>query len=463
MNVKQFHMKYLWALIHPEMFLLPYKKKKAEMSKLTLRVKLYNILNYNMDGFYDSPTIMTINKLLTNNLGFVIIDANGNVVYNFKNQKPSASTELNLDLDAGIYHIKFLFSINMGIVGGEIQQITVDGETTFDILLYTRHFKTVSIVDDCETYDGYESFYGWYPSGNASMTAKNIPKMDIYELKWDTWTKIITYNTAQDARTITITTSYEVVPQKGLSGPTISYIKACRLAYTGQAYGYDGNLASSTSSVFVGYELYDENLSDNVKYDFSEDDLNMMRLVYKDTNLLNGNVTKTYNEINPLLEYFRKQPERLTAAMKLYQFKKDYADVDSVDSDFFSEYSGSVLFKYSYNENISYNSISNYSYYNQYLNTPYYTPLKTYFPAITFMDNDFQKERYNSVRFSSNEEFWRENTSLSGAASVYENGDVVQYDNGVTVFDYLSTTVIGTSDSPIFWYSDDYAEFYEEE
>lgn len=130
MNIKQFHMKYLWALIRPEMFLLPYGKKKNNQVNIHKASPLYyDVLN---------QTWVKDPMQYINTTGLVVIkDSSGKIVH----VTPHSTSDYNggflwnetIELPSGNYSIKYVLASEN--ISADWTPFTVNGDTT--VVLFT--------------------------------------------------------------------------------------------------------------------------------------------------------------------------------------------------------------------------------------------------------------------------------------------------------------------------------------
>lgn len=114
MNIKQFHMKLLWAIIHPELFLLPYgKKKPVKMKKIYLTIQpcYYNRFDLDTQQFQDITTSMSGH--------FIILDSGGNVLYNSLTRSLNPTSYYsNISLDVPDLSEEYDFTIKIKVIAG---------------------------------------------------------------------------------------------------------------------------------------------------------------------------------------------------------------------------------------------------------------------------------------------------------------------------------------------------------
>lgn len=391
--------------------------KKSSTAKLIIRFDLYEILKSDLSGFYD-----TVTPLSRVNIKFVVLDLLRNVVYTSPNNNFTNDTAV--ELPNGQYIIKFLFS-TYGFVGGEEQAVTVNGETIYKIKLYKRHFKAVTVNDEYDTYDGTQIGERIGLTGGTEQANEviGISKIDVYELKWDKWEKVLNYDCVPPQLSKVQTHSEDIITEFGQRARRfydIFYINGFITNKSGlKRGGWGTGPLQPFSEEFIGWE------GDAILMSKTED-----------------GKTSTYRIANPLNTWFSSL-NYIYNAVILYHDGKTYSGVDDVDDDFYLKYAGETLLKHDVETtDVMYKILDPRTHSSMSL-------VKIYLPTINYFNEDLLKER--EIAEQHGNDFWRNNL---GSVKIEENG-VVQNYNSKMLYNRLEVTKINSVNN-FAWYSKDY-------
>lgn len=386
---------------------------KSSTAKLIIRFDLYEVLKSDLSGFYD--TVTSLNMV---NVKFVVLDSSRNAVYTSPNHYFANGTAI--ELPNGQYTIKMLFSA-YGFVGGEEQAVTVNGETVYTFKLYKRHFKAMTVTGgDSDVYNGTAlSYYGDINYTGQVNEVIALSQINVYELKWDKWEKILNYSCLPVGITINTRNEYYYLNGQinGIRHYQTQYFGGIVMAQSWTSYG------SSYTQTFVGWEN-DEAVFITVGEDYTSISKHSSSQMGLDN-----------------LDY-------MSNAAELYHDRTIYSDKDSIDNNFFNKYKGKVLLKYQ-------EETTNNMYFLGDPRRPIYDStdfVKIYLPTVNFFNEDLLKERETAEH--NGDWFW-------GAAlktvKINENGAVQSYGSKM-IYNGLEVTKINSVES-FSWYSDDYSQY----
>ncbi len=392
-------------------------------AKLIIHFDLYEVLKSDLSGFYNMVT-----SLKTVNIEFSILTASGNAIYTSpKNRYFTNDTEV--ELPKGVYTIKFLYS-EYGFVGGEEQKVTISGETVCTIKLYKRHFKSITVVDN--NYDVYHGAMISYYYSDAEATAnevKAISKIDVFELKWDSWIKVLNYNCVPINLLLGKITTHSEKTNTGARHYNTFYCKGIITSESG----------SVTNSGVAPDHTYSKGFTGRWENDKPIFWQNYSKAFWGTPAGYSEKAGDIPDMENLNYAYY---------AVTLYHDGKTYSGADSIDDDFFIKYKGTVLQKFQ-----EANTIPQY-----FLGDPrkpqttsYTDVVKLYLPTVNYFDESLLQERKLAEQHGNN--FWG---NINGTAKVNEGDAVTNYNRGKTIYNGLEVTKINSAGN-FFWYSDDYS------
>lgn len=388
--------------------------KKSDTAKLIIHFDLYEVLKSDLSGFYN-----TITPLVKVNVKFSVLDLSRNIVYTSPNNIFTNGTAV--ELPNGKYIVKLLFSA-YGFAGGEEQAVTVSGETVYTVKLYKRHFKAMTVIDsNYEVYNGTRLAVNVGQSGSTGEAneVKAISQINVFELKWDSWVKILNFDCVPESYrgTDTVQTFYEQASGQ-YSNVRIyetRYVKGVVTSKSGISKGW---YSGAYTDNFVGWE--------NNKAIFQHRGVQNYDSQYTSEELGFNNLDYMYN-----------------AAM-LYHDKKSY-DENSIDDDFFSEYKGMVLLK---REQESPEVMYFFGDPRTYVSDIPIDFVKIYLPSVNYFNEELLSER--EIAEQNGAHFWNESL---GAVKINEDGTVQNY---VSKMIYNGLEVMKINSVDFLWYSDDY-------
>lgn len=427
-------------------------QNKKSPAKLIIHFDLYEVLKADLSGFYN--TVTPLNRV---DVEFAVLNASRDVIYTSPKNR-YFTNDTAVELPNGAYTIKLLYSV-YGFVGGEEQEVTVSGETVYAIKLYLRHFKAVTVIDESyETYHGGRWISTWYYHGNGEADeVKCLSQIDIFELKWDKWVKVLNYNCVP-LRLPFVMTSFYPVEGKGLKQEDTFYVNGIVKSSHSISYNYNGTVGQNIQSNFRGFvnTAQDEPYLNDIKYnsvvsksgEFPK--FGVMQITEGEW----GGSQKTADSSI----YTVKNLVIAELAVNLYEDNKNYEDT-GLDADFFVKYGGSVLF-----DNTGIGSTPQYflvtDLQNYEIEKARFNIIKTYLPKVRFFDEEFEKERKKDKQHSGN--LWNANIGFSNGipVNVNEDGAVTEYVGGITIFNDLIISNINAIGSNSFaWYSDDFSQY----
>lgn len=424
-------------------------QNKKSPAKLIIHFDLYEVLNADLSGFYNTVTLL--NRV---DVEFAVLNASRDVIYTSPKNR-YFTNDTAVELPNGAYTIKLLYSA-YGFVGGEEQGVTVSGETVYAIKLYLRHFKAVTVIDESyETYHGGRWITTWYHHGNGEAgEVKCLSQIDIFELKWDKWVKVLNYNCVP-LRLPFVATSFYSVEGKGTRQEDTFYVNGIVKSSHNISYNYNGTVGLNTQRNFRGFVATAQGKPylDNVKYASAISKSGELPM-FGETATGSWGSPETADASN----YTVKNLVIAELAINLYEDNKNYEDTE-LDADFFVKYGGSVLF-----DNTGIGSTPQYflvtDLQNYEIEKARYNIIKTYLPKVRFFDEEFEKERKKDKQHSGN--LWNANIGFSNEmpVNVNENGVVTEYAGGITIFNELIISNINAIGSDSFaWYSDDFSQY----
>lgn len=492
MNVAELKKRILLGFAYPELFYLPSEKKK-KVSKLIIYPMIYATLNNTLDGFYDVPTYTSV-PYIKSSVCFVIIDLSGNVVYRYDNNTTdTASNKIEIEISDGDYIVKILSMSGYASVNSDAEKVKVNGETSFDLKLYVRHFKAVTVNSyDVETFTTSTPFSHGPRVVDEPKEIMRLSQVDIYELKWNKWVKVLSHNCtplridSYQVDSITTTTATYVV----------GFVK--NKVTTSTIYGETPLIAETTTEIahFASYMVRNNNLPSKVTQEFKFlDDTryaaglhgfqssNSYLAPYREIDGV-GSTDSCQQCMNrelyttdykgQILKRFGSLIES-RAAINVYQEMQKGAnvyDINDISAEkFFGSLGGSSLWKFKNYDpwnNVwveDYRIIFTENLYILAVADTNAELIKTYLPTINYFDSDFKEERERDEAHSGN--FWGWITTVgfspfasSRAVLVEENGTIASYTYGLLSFHDLIITNINAMDSRSFtWYAEDYDKY----
>lgn len=391
--------------------------KKFDTTKLIIYFDLYEVLKADLSGFYN--TVTPLSKV---NVKFAVLDLSRNVVYISPYNTFTNGTAI--ELPNGKYTIKLLFSA-YGFVGGEEQTVTVSGETVYTVKLYKRHFKAMTVTGG--NYDAYNgtmvSYYGTNGATGQADEVIAISQINVYELKWDKWERVLNYSCVP-ARGYTLNTLSEYYYLNGQIRGIRNYQTQYFNGIVTSESGFSppgGWYPGSYSVTFTGWED-GEAVFTTVRESGST---STSKLSSSDMGL--DNLGYIYN-----------------AAM-LYHDGKVYSGEDSIDDDFYSKYKGKSLLKYQQETTDNMYVLKDPRNTNS---SAIFDFVKIYLPTVNYFNKELLKEREAAEQ---NEDcFWGDFDTVK----INEDG-VVQSYNSKMIYNGLEVTKINSAKN-FLWYSDDY-------
>lgn len=494
MNVAELKKRILRSFAYPELFYLPtIKTGETKTSKLIIQFELYTVLNDSLDGFYEVPTHKSYYSI-NPTIDFVIIDIAGNIVYRYDRQHTTDKLpeKVEIELDNGEYYFKILYMRGCRIVGDEHRNITVQGETNTILKFYVRHFKAVTVNSD-----NIEIFTTSSPFSSSARIVDNpiefmrLSQVDIYELKWDTWVKVLSYNCTpmqldyyQVDSANTTTCNY-----------VVGFVKNKVSTYT---YTFEPPMGGERTTKIVHFATYrvsNTNRPSNVTKEmtflddtrYSANSYGLQSAYPKLMPCKEENGVDTSSSCGPYLNrelyttaYDGQILVRFStligaqAAINVYQEIQKGADVYDIDDisaeKFFNSFGGSSLWKFKrYNswDKVwieEYRIIFTKSLYDTAVEDTNAELIKTYLPTISYFDSDFKRERERDEAYSG--AFWNWNNGVGYSpvsngvpVTVNENGVDTSY-SGLMIFNNLTITNINAMNSNSFiWYAEDYDKY----
>lgn len=388
---------------------------KSDTAKLIIHFDLYDVLKSDLSGFYN-----TVTPLGRVNVKFAVLDFSRNVVYTSPYNTVTNNTEI--ELPSGKYTVKLLFSA-YGIVGGEEQTVTVSGETVYTIKLYKRHFKAMTVTGgNFDVYNGtMVSYYGDVGYTGQADEVIGMSQINVYELKWDKWEKILNYSCVPVIFDVTTYTEYYYLDGyiRGIRHYQTQYFGGIVTAESGVSPP-----SNSFSTTFTGWE--------NGEAIFTR---------------VSGSYTSTSKRSSSQMGL--DNLNYIYNAVTLYHDGKSYSDVDSIDDDFFNKYKGGALLKWKEATNEPMYGFGDPR--NQ--NTMTYRDfVKIYLPTVNYFNEELLKECEAAEQ--NGDWFW--GASL-GAVKINEDGAVQSYGSKM-IYNGLEVTKINSVGN-FSWYSEEYSQY----
>lgn len=471
--------------------------KRNVLSKLIIQFNLYSVLNNSLDGFYDVPTHET-RYAINPTIDFAIIDTLDNVVYRYDRQHTTDKfpEKVEIELDNGEYYFKILYMQGCGMVGNKYQNITVQGETNITLKFYVRHFKAVTVnSDNVETFTTSSPFSSFVRTVDEPIEIMRLSQVDIYELKWDTWVKVLSYNCTpmyldyyQVDSANTTTTTY-----------VVGFVKNKVSTYTSTFEPPTVEEKTTRIVHFAVYRVHNSNRPSNVTRD----------MLFLDDTRYSANsygLQSAYPYLTPCKEengidtssacsaYLNRELYTTVyhgqilarfgtligaqAAINVYQELQkgvNVFDIDDISPEvFFGSFGGSSLWKiksYDSWDNVwteTYRIIWNQSLYNNAVANPNAELVKTYLPTISYFDNDFKRERERDEMYTGNFWKWGNGVGYSPISNgvpivVNENGVDTKYSGLVIFKDLIITNINAMYQNSFIWYAEDYDKYTKED
>lgn len=500
MNVKQFKRRWLHSKVEPELFYMSTEKMVKKKSKLIIYPVVFRVLTETLDGFYNSLTYTTV-RYIKSFVEFVITDLSGNILFKYDENNTTSinSTRIEVEVNDGTYLLKILYTKGYGIVNGEVQEVIVNGDTNFELKFYLRHFKAVTINDDnVEIYSVKQDLAVYIDTVVDVNSASRLSQVDVYELKWDKWVKLLNYNctpmfldtwgtaTADKTMTnfymvgyttdvtITTTSGGMIEVQKRQCGNKLSAWKnETPNTAASKIYEFENNVAYAATSngylntAFVSLAPHEIEITTNTNLSEKKSFLNGE--LYQSPDSISGRISR------------RGSLLALQAVMTVYQDIMEGVDVFDIDTitpkRFLGVYGGSCLWKC---ESIDSTDVKRTGFYALAYTTDRYNSLsndrasslvKKYLPIINYFNEDFKLERNRDKKYSGNFYVWNSGTSSSPFSNgvpvtIRSNGTNKTYAGGLMIFDNLSITNINAINnsgsygiSCLSWYAEDYDKY----